>query len=159
MVCRSMREFRMRRHSDRRGAVVVEFAIVVPVLVILLLGLVTVSQMCQTSIVMKNALRQGARLAGMDRKGILADGQSTNEKIALDIQNFLEAAGYNGDDATISITHPDTGETLDLDDPANDFELFEVTLELPISGSDGGDPWAVTQTYVFRNARAPTLCD
>ncbi len=173
MNCRPIRNRRTRRNNDRRGAVVVEFAIVVPVLMILLLGLITVSQMCQMSIVMQNAMRQGARLSGMERKGILADGQTTNEKMTLDIQNFLNAAGYNGDGATVAITDPDTGATMDLDNPGNDFKLFESALDLPLSDSDeqgageqgagnqesGEDSWSMSRTYVFRNARAPSLCD
>ncbi|MFW5693274.1 MAG: TadE/TadG family type IV pilus assembly protein [Thermoguttaceae bacterium] len=145
---------------DRKGAAAVEFAIVAPVLVVFLLGTIEVSNYCDMSTTLQASLRQSARLAGMDRDGILGAGQSTNEKITLDIQNFLSACGLPGQDTVVSITDPDTGAAMDLDAPEAEFELFEVTATIPFN-TDWvyGVPQGMTRSYVFRNARGATICN
>jgi Flp pilus assembly protein TadG len=144
--------------------VVVEFAVVAPVLLTLMLGLIYASQLYQMSITLHNAARQGARLAGVDREDILLDGQSTNEKITQDIKHFLTASGCNGEAATVTITNPETGAEINLDDPINNFELFEITIDVPLDlwghgGDSGGESCSMTRNYFFRNTRAPVLFD
>ncbi len=163
-MIKTTRDGRGRRsRAKRRGAVAVEFAVIAPVLVTLLLGMAACSKLYQASIAVQNAARQGVRLAGMDRRAVLDGDQSTNDKIIEDIQNFLTAAGFPGEHATVSITHPDTGQEMDLDDPNNEFELFETTIEMPLTWLEGDDPpegaLTITRSYVFRNARPASLCD
>ncbi|MDZ7620261.1 MAG: TadE/TadG family type IV pilus assembly protein [Patescibacteria group bacterium] len=144
--------------QDRKGAATVEFAIIAPVLVIFLLGMIEVSRFCEMSTTLRTSLRQGARLAGMDRDGILGAGQATNEKIAADVRNFLSACGLPGESTVVSITNPTTGEPMDLDAPESEFELFTLTATIPYS-TDGlhGVPKGMTRSYVFRNARGASI--
>ncbi len=152
---------------DRKGAAAVEFAIVAPILVVFLLGIIEASSLCDRSTTLRGALRQGARLAGMDRDGILGSGQTTNEKIILDVQNFLNACGLPGERTIVTITDPATGDALDLDAPEAEFALFELTATIPYGlnwvyedppeGPDGA-PKGLTRSYVFRNARGARLC-
>jgi len=149
-----------KRARDRKGAAAVEFAVVAPVLVVFLLGTMEVSNFCDISTTLRASLRQGARLAGMDRDGILGAGQSTNEKIILDVQHCLTASGLPGDETIVTITDPDSGGPIDLDAPESEFELFKLTATIPLDTyTECGLPEGMTRSYVFRNARGATLCD
>jgi Flp pilus assembly protein TadG len=152
-----------RRTSDRRprhGAVAVEFAFIAPLLLTLVLGVCEASRLLDAQGRLLTAARDGARLAAMDREQLLAEGQSTNEKITQDIRNFLDAYGMPGDEVNISITDADNPDgPFDLDDPANDLKLFRISVELPYSALVGfevplGDDIYLSAEIVFRNAKA-----
>lgn len=146
--------------GQRRGAVTVEFAILAPVLLTLVVGVVEASRLFENQSLLSAAAREGARLASMDREGMIPDGESTNEKIADDIKNFLEMQGIEPDDIEVSILDADTDEDFDLDDPENNFKLFKLRVEIPYSEwlstylSDDDD-LTMAGEIVFRNARAP----
>ena len=101
---------------------------------------------------------RSARLAGMDRGEILEPGQSTNEKITLDLKNFLSASGIDGSTAEVSITDLG-GCQIDLDDPsAREYALFKLEVTIPYenalqSAINGGETQGLTRSYTFRNAR------
>jgi len=150
--------FRKRRRTDRRGAAVVEFAIAAPLLLIMVLGMVEASRLYEMQNQLLNAAREGARLAAMEREGILAPGQSLNDKMVADVRAYLDAAGLPGDEAVISIEDPDNpGTTIDLLDPENDLALFQLSVILPYSSvrsawaPDPGE-FNLAGTAVFRNA-------
>ncbi|MFV2070221.1 MAG: TadE/TadG family type IV pilus assembly protein [Pirellulales bacterium] len=149
-----------RNQRRRRGAVTVEFALVAPIFLTLMLGVSQVSRIFDVQNQLAVAVREGARLAAMDRAGMLADGQTTNQKITQDVRNFLTANGLPGESVDIYIVDPnDHVSTFQLDEPANDLKLFELRVELPYSAvsslagaaSNGA---ILTAKVVFRNARA-----
>lgn len=146
-----------RRRADRRGAVTVEFAIIAPVLLTLVLGVIEVSRLFETQNILATAAREGARMAAMDREGLLQEGQSTNDKIEQDVKNFLAAQGYNADDVDIQVMHVDSDTPLDLDDPANSLELFRLRVDIPYShfSTPGDEDFSLGSEIVFRNARLP----
>lgn len=153
--------FRKRNASrKRRGAAAVEFAVIAPVFVTIALGVSQASQLFEAQNQLTVAVREGARLAAMDRTGMLEDGQTTNAKVASDIANYLTTNGIPSDQAEVFIVDPTDHETFfDLDDPANELELFEVRIELPYSaltniGRSTADDWNLSAKIVFRNARA-----
>lgn len=51
-----------RRQSSRKGAAAVEFAIVLPLLILLLFGIIEFSVICYDKAMLTNAAREGARL-------------------------------------------------------------------------------------------------
>ena len=55
----------MTRHDSERGAALVELALVIPVLVVLLTGIVEFGHMFRTYEITTNAAREGARLAAL----------------------------------------------------------------------------------------------
>ena len=146
--------------KTRRGAAAVELAIVAPLFVTLMLGVAEASRLFHAQNQLALAAREGARLAAMDRTGMLGEGVTTNAKVAADIQHFLAANGLPGDDVDVFIVDPDDHTTtFDLDDPANDLKLFEVRVELPYSelggfGGSSSNDWNLSAAIVFRNARA-----
>jgi Flp pilus assembly protein TadG len=121
--------------TNRRGAAAVECAVVAPVLVTLVLGLIQSSYSIDATHKLYAAVRQAGRLASMDYDQLLQPGQTGNQKIIKDIRNQLKAEGLPGDSATISITHAETSAEFNLDDPTNNLELFKIKIEIPFSAA------------------------
>lgn len=151
-------KYRPRKKRPQRGAVTVEMALVLPVFVALIVGLSRGGQLLETQNLLASVAREGARLAAMDRSDFLAPGESTNEKIETDVKNFLTASGLPGDDAEVFIVDPTDHTTpMDLDDEANELELFELRVELPYSSLNGSSiapDFNLVAKIVFRNAPA-----
>ncbi len=82
----------------RRGAAVVEFAMVAPVLFLLIFGMIEFGRMVMVQQVLTNASREGARV------GIL-DGATASE-VNTTVQNYLSGANINGANITITPTNP-----------------------------------------------------
>jgi Flp pilus assembly protein TadG len=140
----------------RRGSVTVEMALVTPIFVALIVGVSQASNLLETQNLISSAAREGARLAAMDRSDILEPGQTTNGKIETDIKGFLTASGVDGDAASVFIVDATDHTTpMDLDDPANELELFELRIELPYTSNYGADgELNLVSKIVFRNAPA-----
>ncbi|HUG68164.1 MAG TPA: TadE family protein [Pirellulaceae bacterium] len=155
-----MRSGQHRTIRKRRGAAAIEFAFVAPIFVTIALGVSEASRLFEAQNHLATAAREGARLAAMDRTGLLAEGQTTNSKVASDIKNYLTASGLPGDQVDVFIVQPSDHTTVfDLDDPVNDSELFEVRVELPYSAlTNAGGPstaeWTLSAKIVFRNSHA-----
>lgn len=153
------RQAKRNRPQNRRGAVAVEMAFIAPVFLAVLLGLTEASRMYETQNQMQQAVRSGARLAAMDRDGITSEGETTNQKVEADIKAFLDASGLDGDLATVTITHPDSDAAFDLDDPANNLDLFTVTIQMSMDdlglmyGAANNDA-AMLASITLRNARS-----
>jgi Flp pilus assembly protein TadG len=90
-VCRSCRR-------NRRGAAAVEFAVVSPVLFLLIFGMIEYGRMVMVQQVITNAAREGAR------KGVL-DG-STNSDVTTVVGNYLTSANISGATTTVTPTNP-----------------------------------------------------
>lgn len=119
------------RPHDRRGAALVEFAILFPVFLGLILGTIEIGTGLRASNLMASGVREGGRLASMDTTGVLPQGTTLNQKVTLDIRNFLAASGLPADDITITITEAEGDAPFDLGDPANSLELFRITATIP----------------------------
>ena len=90
-VCRSCRR-------NRRGAAAVEFAVVSPVLFLLIFGMIEYGRMVMVQQVITNAAREGAR------KGVL-DG-TTNSDVTTVVSNYLTSAKITGATTTVTPTNP-----------------------------------------------------
>jgi Flp pilus assembly protein TadG len=149
-----------RRSTSRRGAVAVEFAFVAPVLVAILFGLVELSRVFETQNLLEISAREGARLASMDREGLLSEGETTNQRVSRDVKNFLASNGLDADGVQVSVKDAENPEAdFDLDDPANDLRLFEVHVSIDYSDvSYTSVPeeydYTLTSKVTFRNGRA-----
>jgi Flp pilus assembly protein TadG len=80
--------------KDRQGAAVVEFAVVAPVLVLLVFGMVEFGRMVMVQQVLTNAAREGARVGVLDDSTV-ADVQTT-------VNNYLAGGGVKGATVTVS---------------------------------------------------------
>jgi len=154
--------WRPRAPAARNGSATVELAVVLPVFVTLMLGVVQVGISIDASHKLYATLRQAGRLAAMDFKDRLAEGQTENQKVIQDIKNQLTAEGIPGDQATVTITHADgsqSGNTFDLADPNNALELFRIQIEVPNSALTSTNllpnpQQKLSATIVFRKGRS-----
>lgn len=126
-----------RRGTERRkGAALVEFAIIAPVFLALVLGVLELGSALKTANTMTEAVRGGGRLACMDWSEKVPDGTTINQKVIKDVRNFLTASGLPGDDFTITITSAegtDEGQTFDLSDPDNELRMFKIEASVDFS--------------------------
>ncbi len=157
-----MNQRRTTRRS-RRGAVSVEFAFVAPIFVVILMGITQASNLLATKNTMSMAAREGARIAAMDHNANAVSGTTTNAKVEADIRNFLQAANlpYEEEDVTVEIVDADDSDkAFDLDDPSNNYKLFEIRIEIPYEDVSGYTPPGFEESnlgaqVVFRNSKSP----
>lgn len=97
----------MMRHSTqekarRRGAAVVEFAIVAPVFFLVILGMIEFGRVAMVQQVITNAAREGARIAVLDG--------ATKTKVKSKVEDYLNSAGISGSSLTVSPDPPDSAK-------------------------------------------------
>jgi hypothetical protein len=145
---------------NRRGAVAVEFAIVAPILLAVVFGLIELGRAFEMQNLLEVAAREGARFASMDRDGMLDPGESATDKLKEDVKNFLASNGIPKGSISVAVKdHEHPEDDFDIDDPDNDLKLFEVEVSVdwsavsltPVSASND---YPLTATVVFRNGRA-----
>jgi Flp pilus assembly protein TadG len=146
--------------AGRRGAAAVEFAVVAPVLVAIMMGLLQSGRGYEAKNLLDGAAREGARFAAMDRSKMANTGQTTNQKLINDVKNFLATDGIPKNDVTVTIKDADIPtKDFNLDDPANDLKLFQVNVSVKYSDvsfttvSPNHD-YSLTSSIVFRNGAA-----
>lgn len=114
-------------HRRRRGAAIVELALVLPVFFAVIFGIIEFGRAMMVSQMVTNSAREGVRLA-------IVDGTS-NSEVETTIREFLEgAAGVAPENVTIAIeVSPAPGNT----DPLNQLlnaaprDLVTVRVEVP----------------------------
>lgn len=89
--------FRMCR-KDRRGAAVVEFAVVAPVFITLVFGMIEYGRMVMVQQLIVNAAREGARI------GVL-DG-ATTAQVQTAVSTYLTNASVSGSTVTVNPSPP-----------------------------------------------------
>jgi hypothetical protein len=150
-------------NSRRRGSATVEFAVIAPLFLMLLLGTVEMGSAINATQKLYSALREGGRLASMDYQNMtnIDTDVDINAKILADIRNFLTASGIPGDEVELSIVHagePSDGEDFDLGDADNNLKLFRIEATVPyesvstfpLQQMEGQD---VTAQLTFRKGR------
>ena len=148
----------------RRGAVAVEFAIVAPILVACVVGLVELGRAFEMQNLLEVAAREGARFASMDREGMLAPNESATDKLIEDVKNFLATNEVPKDMVEVAVKDYENPENdFDLDDPNNDLKLFEVSVSVPwsevsLTPVPSASDYSLSAKVVFRNGRA-TISD
>jgi Flp pilus assembly protein TadG len=83
-----------RKLPPRHGAAVVEFAVVAPVLLLLLLGMLECGRMIMVQQILTTAVREGARAA-------IIEGNSASAAIDA-VKSFLSGAGVKGSTVTVT---------------------------------------------------------
>ncbi len=144
----------------RQGAVAVEFAIVAPVLLAIVFGMIQYGKAFEMQTQLQNAAREGARFASMDHSGMLTAGQTSNQKLVQEVKNYLTTYGVNKNDITVSVKdHLNPTSDFNLDDPQNELKLFDVNVSVnyskvsltPVSATSD---YGLTAKVVFRNGKA-----
>ncbi len=123
------------RSSDERGAAAVEFAIVLPVLVLLVFGIIQWSIYFNRLQGLQAAAREGARVAALP--------QSTQSDIRAKVTSALDGVLPSGTTPTITVS-PSSGNPCDLQSAGARVTVTVTTtsqLDIPLWGSQ-----TVTQT-------------
>lgn len=84
--------------NDRRGAALVEFAVVAPILFLLVFGMIEYGRMVMVQQIITNGAREGARL------GVL-DGTSTGD-VTTAVNDYLANASVSGANVTVTPSPP-----------------------------------------------------
>jgi Flp pilus assembly protein TadG len=101
--------FGSRKRPTRRGAAVVEFALVAPIFFALILGIIEFGRMLMVQEILVNAAREGARAA-------ILPGE-TDTQVTTTVSNYLSVSGISGYTETLSPTlssNPASGTALTL---------------------------------------------
>ena len=145
---------------NRRGAVAVEFALVAPVLLAIMFGMIKYGKAFEMQNQLQNAAREGARFASMDHTGMLPSGQTANQKLIQEVKNYMASYGINKDDVTVTVKdHANPTADFILDNPANDLKLFDVNVKVNYSKVSltpvpGNGDFGMAAKVVFRNGKA-----
>jgi hypothetical protein len=102
--------------KNRRGAAVVEFAVVAPVFFLLVFGMIEYGRLVMVQQVITNASREGARQAVLDG--------ATSSEVRTSVTNYLTGASIGG--ATVSFD-PDPLAGAEFGEP------IEVTVTVPFN--------------------------
>lgn len=105
-----------RRRSDRRGQALVELALVLPLLLILLIGVIEFGRAWNAHQVITDAAREGARRA------VIFDPDVTAGTVDSAVRAAISAAGF--DPAQADVTYPDGFKT-------GTGNVTSVRIELP----------------------------
>ncbi len=121
--------------SKRRGVAAVEMALVAPLFMLLVLGIIEFGRYLMVGQLVTNAAREGTRMA--------ISGYFTEEEVRSDIEDFVtEAIGIDAEKVSIEIETA-SGETI-FDAEAKDLITIRVAVRfvdvtyLPILGEGGG---------------------
>lgn len=117
------------RARARRGAIVVEAAVILPVLLVMMLGIWEVGRIIQLQQIISNAAREGARLAAA---GKLNGSDVTVAMVQQDVRDYLTTTGFPTaavSGAVISVT-PISGTWTDPSDAAP-LDLFRLSVQIP----------------------------
>ena len=101
---------------NRRGAAVVEFAVVSPVFFLLVFGMIEYGRMVMVQQMLTNAAREGARVGVLD--------SSTASEVTSKVNSYLTAARINNATVTCDPSNPSS---------AGYGEAVTVTVSIPFS--------------------------
>jgi hypothetical protein len=122
---------RAHASAGRSGIATVEFAILIPLFLMLVLGMTEMGHAFQVSADLTAAVREGGRMASMDLSKVTPSTMTLNQKVIKDMRNFLTASGIPGDDVTLTITHASTEAVFDLGDEDNYLKSFRISASIP----------------------------
>lgn len=120
-----------RKTSNRRGAAMVEMALVLPLFVMLVLGIIEFGRAMMIANLVTNAAREGARMAVLDG--------STNADVTSTIRTFLRSAissSLSDSDMPVTITitaAPGNTNPANNLANANSRDLVTVRVQLPFN--------------------------
>lgn len=131
----------LRRSEE--GQAVVEFALVVPVLMLLVVGVFEFGRAWNAHQAVTDAAREGARIA------VIADPAITEDSVRKVVRNALSAVSLNADLAVIQLTgvNDPTGEPARVEVKYP----YQLTFLKTLGGTSGGGAVTLGTAFVMRN--------
>lgn len=114
---------RRQRRFGNRGQALVEFALLLPLVMLLLIGIVEFGRAWQAKQTLTDAAREGARLA------VVGNPSYTVDTVDLAVKTMLKKAGF--DSAAVAITYPDGCHFSTCTPQWGTGRMTSVTLEMP----------------------------
>jgi len=141
-----------RRLRNERGTAIIETALTLPLLLFVCVGIVELGRAYQTSQVLTNAAREGARIAVLPNQA--ADAVDSRVRQYLGIGGLVSdsSVGVTVTPVTVATgaTATAPGSQVTVTYPFT-FIVMQPVAQLLVSGSMVGDPITVTKTAVMRN--------
>jgi Flp pilus assembly protein TadG len=100
---------KLRRHQGERGQALVEFALVLPILATLILGIVQFGVVFHDYLALTDAVRAGARTGAVTHDGSRTTGavlSSASELKPSDLAIDVQSSWLPGDDVTVTASYP-----------------------------------------------------
>jgi Flp pilus assembly protein TadG len=113
------------KSRPRRGAAAVEFALLSPLLLVLLLGLWEVGRMVEAQQVINNAAREGARQG--------SSGKKSAAEVQAAVTNYIAASGFDTTGIVVTITNVTTGQTNADPRTYSHLDHFRIDVSLPFN--------------------------
>lgn len=98
----------MKRLRCERGQSTVEFALVLPLVVLLMLGLLQAGLLLRDQLMVSGAAREGAREAAVSADPERVEAAAERAAPALDIEVEIERGDRRGDPAQVKVSAPPT---------------------------------------------------
>ncbi|MBC8289375.1 MAG: pilus assembly protein [Planctomycetes bacterium] len=122
-----MKLLTVKKRNDRRGAAVVEMAMVLPIFMMVVLGIVEFGRAMMVGQMVTNAAREATRMA-------IVDG-SSNTSVTQWVETFLnDSLGVSASDVTVAITvdpAPGNEDPLDKIEDAQTRDLVTIKIDVP----------------------------
>lgn len=114
---------RRQRRLGNRGQALVEFALLLPVVMLILIGIVEFGRAWQAKQTLTDAAREGARLAAV------GNPTYTLDTVRLKVRTMMKQAGF--DSGTVTITYPDGCHFTGCSPLTGTNHMTSVTLAMP----------------------------
>jgi Flp pilus assembly protein TadG len=133
---------RIQTNKKRRGTACVEFAIVLPMLLSFILGILEIGRYIDVYQVLSAAAREGARQA--------STGQMTNAQVIAAVTGCVQAAGLPTNNLTVSVADLTNAGT-DVSQ-ATILDNLQVTVSIPYSAVE----WSPTSYFTNSTTQIST---
>ena len=129
---------RLRRRADERGQTLAEFALLVPLLVILIFGFVDVSRIYQAWVTIEGAAREGARYGVTGRSD--CDIAADDRLACIEYNTTQRAKALTNDDTDLTVTvrswdYPTYADPASEGDPGEQCDAIEVQVNYQFTPS------------------------
>jgi len=115
-------QIRNRSTEPRRAAAAVEFAVVLPLILLLLFGVWEVGRLVEVQQVLSNAAREGGRQA--------STGQRTVAQVRQGVVDYIARAGLPTGNVNVTITNMTDGSRPEPNE-ANQLDRFRIRVTMP----------------------------
>ena len=129
---------RLREAADERGQTLAEFALLVPLLVILIFGFVDVSRIYQSWVTIEGAAREGARYGVTGRSD--CDIAADDRLACIEYNTTQRAKALTNDDTNLTVTvrswdYPSYADPASEGDPGEQCDAIEVQVNYQFTPS------------------------